>query len=512
VTSAVADRRRIVEIIADLGEGQTPRWRYGSGFLIGGREVLTSAHVVHNARAVRARSTDKASLAADLEHALVGEADPHGLDLAVLTLPDAEPLPYMPIAVVNRDSPIGVFIEGCAAVGYPLFQEAARGSEVRQIRETAQVLGRIAPLSGLVEGLVSFEVTSTPQQALPVAGVARETSEWSGMSGAAVLAPGGDRRNGLFVIGVVAEHAPQRGASSITVLPLDRLFLHGVRPPDAQAWWTRLGVTDPRALPALPPRAEPKRQHPFEPDLVEIAGGEFSMGADDGARFERPSVQVALPGYAISRCPITNAQFEYFVRDNRVEVAPEVGWTLAPVGQEPAADKRNHPVVGLSWDEARGYCEWLAARSGRPYRLPTEAEWEKAARGTAGRRYPWGDTFDATRCNSAESGIDAATAVGAYSPGGDSVYGCADMAGNVMEWTSTMWGTEYATPRFRSPYRADDGRESVAPAAPFRELRVCRGGSFRESAQRVTGFARSRRSADTRDVALGFRVVVDGES
>jgi formylglycine-generating enzyme required for sulfatase activity len=508
MTTAVADRRRIVEIVADLGKGHEPRWRYGSGFLVGGREVLTSAHVVHNAEVVRIRTPDKASLGADLEHALVGEADPLGLDLALLTVPCAEPVPYVPIARVNRDSPIGVFIDGCAAVGYPLFQETARGPDGRHVRETAQVSGRIAPLSGLVEGLVSFEVTSSPQHALPAPGVPFERTEWSGMSGAAVFAPGPDARSRAFLIGVVAEHATLRGPSSITVLPLERLFVEALRPSNAPEWWARLGVADPSSLPEIPPRAEPARRSPFEPDLLDIPAGEFWMGADDGAPFERPATQVALAAYALSRRPITNAQFEYFARDEHFEIAPEVGWTLASVGQEPPADERDHPVVGLSWDEARTYCDWLRKRTGRPYRLPTEAEWERAARGGDRRRYPWGDAFDTARCNTSEAGLDATTPVGAYSPAGDSPYGCADMCGNVMEWTSTMWGAERAAPRFRPPYRADDGRESQAPSSPFREFRVCRGGSFRDTAERSTSYARSRRSADARDTALGFRVAL----
>jgi formylglycine-generating enzyme required for sulfatase activity len=86
------------------------------------------------------------------------------------------------------------------------------------------------------------------------------------------------------------------------------------------------------------------------------------------------------------------------------------------------------------------------------------------------------------------------------------VYGCADMVGNVVEWTSTIWGSERSAPDFRPPYVADDGREESRASSPFRELRVCRGGSFRDPAERVTCFARSRQAADSGAANRGFRV------
>src|SRR5205823_350847 len=118
---------------------------------------------------------------------------------------------------------------------------------------------------------------------------------------------------------------------------------------------------------------------------------------------------------------------------------------------------------------------------------------EKAARGADGRRYPWGDGFDAARCNSAEAGNGGTTTGDAHSPNGDSIHGCADMVGNVWEWTSTIWGLERSRPQFGPPYRTDDGRDALEPSTPFRELRVCRGGSYRDTAERVTCYARGRR-------------------
>ena len=116
------------------------------------------------------------------------------------------------------------------------------------------------------------------------------------------------------------------------------------------------------------------------------------------------------------------------------------------------------------------YCSWLSQMTGRLYRLPSEAEWEKAARGTDGRIYPWGDEPpDERRCNFGMN-VGGTKPVGRYSPQGDSPYGCADMAGNVWEWTRSLY-KDY-------PYDPEDGREDLE--ADHRVLRVLRGGAFYE--------------------------------
>jgi formylglycine-generating enzyme required for sulfatase activity len=122
--------------------------------------------------------------------------------------------------------------------------------------------------------------------------------------------------------------------------------------------------------------------------------------------------------------------------------------------------------VYVTWHDAMAYCRWLARVTGRAYRLPSEAEWEKAARGTDGRIWPWGNKWDSKRCNSREGGPGNTTPVGQYSPQGDSPYGCVDMAGNVWEWTLSLL-KDY-------PYDPKDGRED-AQAEGRRRLR---GGAF----------------------------------
>jgi formylglycine-generating enzyme required for sulfatase activity len=252
---------------------------------------------------------------------------------------------------------------------------------------------------------------------------------------------------------------------------------------------------------------------PFEPETRLIPAGLFLMGSTPGPGVpdnEMPQHEVDLPAYRIGVYPVTNAQYAEFVRQTGTAVSPETGWELAAVGQVPPAGKENHPVVGVSWDQAAAYCAWLAERTGRRYCLPSEALWEKAARGTDGRRYPWGDEFDAARCNGAPSGHRGTTPVGHFAPGGDSVYGCADVAGNVWEWTSTQWGRERPRPDFVYPYRADDRRERRGPVpGPYRELRICRGGSFRDRPTRLTVTTRARVPADNRHPARGFRVAME---
>ena len=121
-----------------------------------------------------------------------------------------------------------------------------------------------------------------------------------------------------------------------------------------------------------------------------------------------------------------------------------------------------------------GLCQWLAEVTGKPYRLPSEAEWGKGARGGDGRIWPWGNQWDAERCNSWEGGKRDTTSVGAY-PQGASPYGLLDMAGNVWEWTCSLWG-KGLEPSFKYPYDPADGREDLN--APDSVLRVLRGGSW----------------------------------
>ena len=215
----------------------------GRDFRLGGRLVLTAAHVVAGAAAagIVVRGPDKVPHPARVVDGLAG--DPDTVDLALLELCDeTAELPSPPVAVVDRDAPVPVPVEGCWAVGYPLFQEA-ESAATGVVRETAQVWGMILPGENLVAGLLSLQVTSAPR-ALPPEQEALGHSQWSGMSGAAVL-------TGERLIGVVSEHAARRGESTITVTPLASLD----RLPAAVAarWWAHLAA-DPGRLVMLPAR------------------------------------------------------------------------------------------------------------------------------------------------------------------------------------------------------------------------------------------------------------------
>jgi formylglycine-generating enzyme required for sulfatase activity len=208
-------------------------------------------------------------------------------------------------------------------------------------------------------------------------------------------------------------------------------------------------------------------------ELVTIPAGPFLMGDDDDTD-AKPQHEVVLPDFKIGRYPVTNCQYRRFVDDTQRE------W-YSEEGRRP--EYSNCPAVEITWHDARAYCTWLTevwrneekVSAKEVVRLPTEAEWEKAARGTKGRVFPWGDKWDETRCNTSESGIGRTCAVGMY-PDGVSPYRCLEMAGNVWEWTSSLWGKDYWDPEYKYPYDPADGRENLD--ADDELSRVLRGGSW----------------------------------
>jgi formylglycine-generating enzyme required for sulfatase activity len=217
-------------------------------------------------------------------------------------------------------------------------------------------------------------------------------------------------------------------------------------------------------------------------DYVYVAAGRFRMGdsSKDGLVRETPVHVVELDAYYISRFELTNREWKKFRDDpgyddpnfwpnGRVVPRDQIPyWTQANNhgGGTPGSD--DYPVIGVNWDAATAYCAWLSARTGKRYRLPTEAEWEKAARGADGRSYPFGQSIDRHQANyvGAQT-FDTVMPVGSF-VGSESPYGAYDMAGNVMEWCQDWYERDY--------YSASSRRNPKGPATGA--YRVVRGGSF----------------------------------
>jgi formylglycine-generating enzyme required for sulfatase activity len=246
----------------------------------------------------------------------------------------------------------------------------------------------------------------------------------------------------------------------------------------------------------------------FEPEMIRIPAGKFLMGSDPqkdalAEPYEHSQHTLYLPDYSMAKTPVTNAQYAAFVQAANHR-QPE-HWA----GGGPPRGKEDHPVVHVSWYDAMAYCRWLSRVTGKPYRLPSEAEWEKGARGNDRRIYPWGNQWDASRCNSVEGGKGDTTPVGTY-PQGASPYELLDMAGNVFEWTQSLWGKDKREPDFKYPYKPRDGRE--VPKASNDVLRVLRGGAFHCNREDVRCAFRFCFVPNLPWLYGGFRVVAPGSS
>lgn len=225
-----------------------------------------------------------------------------------------------------------------------------------------------------------------------------------------------------------------------------------------------------------------------EPEWVTIPAGEFWMGSEEYPD-EKPVHRMFVPEFRLARTPVTNAQYWLYVQAKAV--APPEYWDDGL----PPKDKLAHPVVGVSWHEAQRYCAWLSQMTEKQVRLPTEAEWEKAARGDRDRRrYPWGERFDATLCNGAEAKIEDTSPVGLF-PAGASPYGCFDMSGNVWEWVADWFAEDY--------YQQGPGRDLQGPQQG--EYRVVRGGSWNNEAPNLRVSNRNRNDPGNRNDNIGFR-------
>jgi formylglycine-generating enzyme required for sulfatase activity len=241
--------------------------------------------------------------------------------------------------------------------------------------------------------------------------------------------------------------------------------------------------------------------------MVRVPAGEFTMGISDaqiqllvdkhgasvnGFEFEKPEHKVTLGEFWIDRDPVTNAEYKKFLDANPARPVPDIelaqlkGWSWDPAGRSFPPGRENFPAVLVTWQDASEYCKWAGMR------LPTEAEWEKAARGTDGRMYPWGTEWSGSKTAYGERGTTDSAPIGSF-PAGASPYGANDMVGNVWQWTGTLY-KEY-------PYRADDGREEQATAGD----RATRGGMFAFGAAVSRANVRNRLDPTNKAISVGFR-------
>ncbi len=230
----------------------------------------------------------------------------------------------------------------------------------------------------------------------------------------------------------------------------------------------------------------------YKSQMVMVPVGEFTMGSDGHEGDEKPAHKVTLSAYRIGKTAVTVGMWQELCKATKRRMPPEPAFNLGWA-------KKDHPVVNVSWEDAQAYCAWADVK------LPTEAQWEKAARGIDGREYPWGNEFDATNlwCSKAKQGDARGTREAGYFLAGASPYGCLDMAGNVWQWCEDRYDGGFYT-----SYRATE-TDPVNEAAG--ETRILRGGSGYIS---IPGYFRSAlrngSSPTTRDDYFGFRAVLTG--
>lgn len=256
------------------------------------------------------------------------------------------------------------------------------------------------------------------------------------------------------------------------------------------------------------------------PELALIPAGEFLMGSENGEDDARPVHRVHVDAFLVGVQPVTQAEYARFVRETGhpppafyelplvvTAGGPERERTFRTVGQPyawrdsaPPADRLDHPVTLVGWDDAAAYCTWLSTASGRKVRLPTEAEWEKAARGgLEGKKYPWGERLDHGMANYlADPSLKAmhgTTPCRAYPPNG---LGLFDVIGNTWEWVSDWYVPDYyATAQLRNPAGPEDG-----------QFRIVRGGGWLVADEKMLSCSyRHKVPPDTYSYSIGFRIV-----
>ena len=231
-------------------------------------------------------------------------------------------------------------------------------------------------------------------------------------------------------------------------------------------------------------------EHPIEPYLVQIPSAWFLMGSASGQDCERPVHRVWVDSFLLAATQVTNAEYEHFLRST--------GSAAPPFWTDQNFNHPEQPVVALSWFEAGRYCSWLSAQTGHAYRLPTEAEWERAARGDFEQKdFPWGDEPPQSLPDYASRWQTGPEPVGRYAP---NVFGLYNMCDNVHEWCSDWYGANYYT---LSPDRNPRGPEPIAGKS---QRKASRGGSWRHHVKVARCSARSSIPPEFQYADYGLRV------
>ena len=235
--------------------------------------------------------------------------------------------------------------------------------------------------------------------------------------------------------------------------------------------------------------------------MVLVPAGPFTMGSNDGLPNERPEHSVTLDAYNIDQYEVTLSLYRKFLDAEKQE--PPLTWD-----DEAASTVGDRPAIGIKWKSAAAYCQWAGKR------LPTEAEWEKAARGTDRRRYPWGDmqpfvdianynrgvwVSEAITLMAVTSGIEGMSVRHGLKEGGRSPYGVFHMAGNAAEWVADWYERDY--------YRKSPGKNPPGPSTG--EKRVLRGGSWADVSSALSVTARFSAEPDFEDRTMGFRCAMN---
>ena len=246
-----------------------------------------------------------------------------------------------------------------------------------------------------------------------------------------------------------------------------------------------------------------------EENLILIPAGTFTMGSERRAADEKPMHKVYLDAYYIGKYEVTNAEYyAFWVSDASRRHTPENFAHLPDIGEWPARAKQfpNHPIVGVSWHDAKAYAEW------RGMRLPTEAEWEKAARGYTDRTWPWGNAMEPyANTSAAEDGYENQLApVGSF-PRGKSYYGALDMAGNVWEWTADWYSDVYYWRSLQANDNASRSAKRNPPGPDVGSWRVIRGGSYIDALPRCSTTFRFYLYPRLKTSFVGFRLAKTAE-